>query len=67
MSSRLYVPLTPEEIRSLLKANPIARLATVDDKCKPHVAPVVIFSDGENIYFHSSAKSKKVKNLSKNP
>lgn len=59
--------LTPEEIRSVLKANPIARLATVDEKDQPHVAPVVLFSDGDRIYFHSSEKSRKVKNINKNP
>jgi nitroimidazol reductase NimA-like FMN-containing flavoprotein (pyridoxamine 5'-phosphate oxidase superfamily) len=59
--------MTPEEIRSILKANPIARVATVDDKGQPHVVPVTLFSDGENIYFHSSEKSQKVKNINKNP
>jgi nitroimidazol reductase NimA-like FMN-containing flavoprotein (pyridoxamine 5'-phosphate oxidase superfamily) len=62
-----YIPMTMEEIKSILKTNPLGRSATADKNGQPHVVPIGIFSDGDNIFIHTGANTKKAKNMMENP
>ena len=62
-----YTPMAMEEIKDILKTNPLGRLATADKKGQPHVVPMGIFSDGDKIFIHTGAGTKKAKNMIENP
>lgn len=62
-----YIPMTEEEVKNVLKTNPLARLATADKKGQPHVIPIGIFSDGDTVFIHTAQNTKKAKNMTENP
>lgn len=53
--------------RSLLGRSSIASLATVDASGKPHVVPIWFRRVGDALLFPTSSKTKKVRNLRRNP
>jgi PPOX class probable F420-dependent enzyme len=64
-------------VKAIIDKARIARLATVDSECKPHLVPVVFAFDGEYYYIPIDAKTKqepskpeklkRVKNIQTNP
>jgi PPOX class probable F420-dependent enzyme len=64
-------------VKSIIDKARIARLATVDSECKPHLVPVVFAFDGEYFYIPIDEKTKqepskpeklkRVKNIQTNP
>ena len=45
----------------------IARLATVDTDCHPHVVPVWYGWDGESLWMRAFRSTQKVRNIQHNP
>jgi nitroimidazol reductase NimA-like FMN-containing flavoprotein (pyridoxamine 5'-phosphate oxidase superfamily) len=58
--------LSIEEIDKILSHAILGRVATSADN-QPHVVPVWFIWDGDSLWFESSTKAKKTKNLMKNP
>jgi nitroimidazol reductase NimA-like FMN-containing flavoprotein (pyridoxamine 5'-phosphate oxidase superfamily) len=62
--------MKPKEIKKLLTSHNLGRLATVNEKCRPHVVPVAYFYfpafDESGIYFHTSADATKARNIEAN-
>ena len=64
-------------VKAIIDKARLARLATVDSECKPHLVPVVFAFDGEYYYIPIDAKTKqepskpeklkRVKNIQTNP
>jgi nitroimidazol reductase NimA-like FMN-containing flavoprotein (pyridoxamine 5'-phosphate oxidase superfamily) len=52
---------------SFIKKMGVARVATVDAECVPHVTPVCPLVESSRIYFGSETSSKKVRNIKANP
>jgi PPOX class probable F420-dependent enzyme len=61
------MPLTREEIDEFLRAPNVAVVATVDPDGQPHAVPTwYLYEDGE-IVFHTGLRSRKYRNLRRNP
>ncbi len=54
-------------ISQMLDKPLIARMATADLKCQPHVVPVWFGWDGESLWISSFSNTRKVKELELNP
>jgi PPOX class probable F420-dependent enzyme len=52
---------------AFVRAQRVARLATVGPHGEPHNVPVCVVAVGGNLYFASEAKARKVKNLRAHP
>ena len=50
-----------------LKSQKILRLATIDSSVNPHIVPVWYMYDKERVYIGTNTKTKKAKNIKKNP
>src|SRR6266702_1841713 len=50
-------------MRRRISEMPVARLATVDAACRPHVVPICFVVDGDTIYFAVDAKPKRTSDL----
>jgi hypothetical protein len=59
----LYVRAFPQGLTDLLYSTKFANVATVSPKKYPHITPTLFVFDGRNIYFSTSVKSQKIKNL----
>jgi PPOX class probable F420-dependent enzyme len=65
--------VSPEEARRRFAAASVARLATVDVGCQPHLVPIVFAVAGETIYSVVDAKPKRtvelrrLRNIRSNP
>ena len=51
------------EMRRLVEAARVARLATADAKGQPHIVPICFALDGDNLYFAVDAKPKRTTDL----
>jgi len=60
------VAMTKDELANYLSVVRIARISTVNQG-KPHVAPVWYIYDGTNFYVSTGAKTRKARNIKKNP
>jgi len=60
------VAMTKDELANYLSAVRIARISTVN-KGKPHIAPVWYVYDGKNFYVSTGTKTRKARNIEKNP
>ncbi len=63
-------PLSDEKIsflKNFLERPLIARMATADPDCQPHVVPVWFGWDGKSIWISAFASTRKVKELFQNP
>jgi len=63
-------PLSKEKIafmNSFLNRPLIARMATADSSCQPHVVPVWFGWDGKSIWISAFSSTRKVKELNLNP
>ncbi len=58
--------MTKDELMNYLSAVRIARISTVN-KGKPHIAPVWYIYDGTHFYVSTGAKTRKARNIKKNP
>lgn len=62
-------------VRNFIESQSVARLATIDDRARPHIVPIVFAYDGERLYTPIDAKPKRVnaaelkrvRNISSNP
>jgi len=52
--------ITPD-IEELIQRARVARLATIDCECKPHLVPVVFVFDGDHFFIPVDKKRKKAK------
>jgi PPOX class probable F420-dependent enzyme len=73
---RTIVSSNQKDLRTIICAARVARLATVDSEdCKPYLVPVVFIYDGNNFYIPIDEKAKRskpenlkrVKNIQTNP
>jgi PPOX class probable F420-dependent enzyme len=55
--------MTEDEARSRLAAARVARLATADDRGRPHVVPVTFDVDGDSVVIVVDAKPKRTTDL----
>ena len=53
--------------REFLKSQKILRLATIDSSGNPHIVPVWYMYANEKFYIGTNTKTKKVRNIKKNP
>ena len=51
--------MTPEQARERFSAARVARLATADAACRPHLVPIVFAVDGDRVYSVVDAKPKR--------
>lgn len=58
--------LTSDDVALLNEPN-LAHLATIDDDGTPHVTPVWVDTDGENILFNTATGRVKYNNVIRNP
>ncbi len=59
--------MNEKELKEFLSQRLLARIATVDENCRPHVAPVwFLFEDGK-IFITTGKNSVKVRNIMANP
>lgn len=64
---RMTKPAISEEGKKLLEAPNLAHLATMDPDGCPHVTPVWIDTDGDDIVFNTADGRQKVRNLRRDP
>jgi PPOX class probable F420-dependent enzyme len=55
--------VTPEEARGRFAAARVARLATADAACLPHIVPIAFALDGERLYSAVDSKPKRTTEL----
>ena len=53
--------------REFLKSQKMLRLATIDSSGNPHIVPVWYMYANEKFYIGTNTKTKKVRNIKKNP
>ena len=54
------------KLTEFLKKEKILHLATIDDKCTPHIIPVWYLYSGKKIYIGTNTRNQKIKNIQKN-
>ncbi len=59
----LYTQSFPKGLSKLLYSTRFANVATVSPNKYPHITPTLFVFDGRNVFFITSIKSQKVKNL----
>jgi PPOX class probable F420-dependent enzyme len=60
MNSSMDPPETDTWERPFIKRQRVARLATVDTRCRPHIVPVVFGFDGQRLFTPIDRKPKRV-------
>jgi PPOX class probable F420-dependent enzyme len=55
--------VTPEEARTRFSAARVARLATVDERSRPHIVPIVFALDRESVFTTVDNKPKRSRDL----